>query len=239
MKMRTAALILSLATLTIPASAKELRTLVVTGGHGFETNLFYNLFKTNTALSCEFAEHPKVDPYFAPSNKWDVIVLYDYNARISDEGKTNFLAQLNAGTGLVVLHHAIVGFPTWDEYRNIIGAHYYLAATNINGVDKKRSGFTHGLHFTVHVVDPDHPVTRGVKDYELHDEVYRWFDVFDDCQPLLTTDEPQSDKVIGWAKTYGNARVVYLQSGHDHYAWDNPNFQKILDQALQWTARKN
>lgn len=221
------------------ASGNELRTLVITGGHGFETNQFFNLFQTNSALSCQFASHPNVDFWFSPSNKWDVIVLYDYNAKISDDGKTNFLAQLKAGAGLVVLHHAIVAFPAWDEYRNIIGARYYLAATNINGVEKKRSGFTHGLDFTIHIADPDHPVTRGVKDFAIHDETYRWFDVFDDCRPLLTTDEPQSNKVIGWAKTYGNARVVFIQSGHDHFAWDNPNFQKILNQAMHWTARKD
>ena len=146
---------------------------------------------------------------------------------------------MKSGTGLVVLHHAIVAFPTWDEYRTIIGAHYYLAKTNINGVEKPRSAAKHGMHFTIHVADPDHPVTRGVKDYEIHDEVYKWFDVYDDIHPLLTTDEPESNKVIGWSKTYGNARVVFMESGHDHFAWDNPNFQKILDQAIHWTARKD
>ncbi len=219
--------------------AGTLRVLVISGGHPFETNAFFDLFKTNAEITCQFAEHPNIEPSLDPSNKWDAIVLYDYNQKISDHGKTNFLAQLNTGTGLVVVHHAIVAFPGWDEYRAIVGAHYYLAKTNINGVEKPRSAFKHGMHFTIHVADPDHPVTRGVKDYEIHDEVYKWFDVYDDCHPLLTTDEPESNKIIGWSKTYGNARVVYMQSGHDHFAYENPNFQQILRQAIHWTAKKN
>jgi uncharacterized protein len=56
---------------------------------------------------------------------------------------------------------------------------------------------------------------------------------------LLTTDEPESNKVIAWAKTYKGARVVYIQSGHDHFAYENPSFQRILKQAIRWTAKEN
>jgi type 1 glutamine amidotransferase len=230
----------SLVLISSPAQAAEkLNVLVVTGGHPFEKGPFFELFKTNTALACQFVEHPNVDPSFATSNKYDAIVLYDYNQDISDAGKTNFLAQLKAGTGLVILHHAIVAFPRWDEYRNILGAHYYMAKTNLNGVEKPRSAYKHGVDFTIKVADPNHPVTRGVQDYQIHDETYNLFDVYEDCHPLLTTDEPLSNKVIGWAKTYGNARVFFMQSGHDHFAFYNPAFQRVLDQAIRWTARKD
>ena len=50
----------------------------------------------------------------------------------------------------------------------------------------------------------------------------------EECHPLLTTDEPESNKVIAWAKTYEGARVVYMQFGHDHFAYENPSFQQIL-----------
>ena len=89
------------------------------------------------------------------------------------------------------------------------------------------------------MADPNHPVTRGISDYEVHDETYNLFDVASDVHVLLTTQEPKSNKVIGWAKTYGPARVVYLQSGHDHFAYENPNFRKIVQQAIRWTARKD
>ena len=68
---------------------------------------------------------------------------------------------------------------------------------------------------------------------------YKWFDLAPGVHPLLTTDEPESNKVIAWAKTYQAARVVYIQSGHDHFGYENPNYQRILQQAIRWTARKD
>jgi len=56
--------------------------------------------------------------------------------------------------------------------------------------------------------------------------------------PLLTTDEPTSTKTIGWAHTYGKSRVAYLELGHDHLAYENPSYQRLLAQAIRWTAQK-
>ena len=44
--------------------------------------------------------------------------------------------------------------------------------------------------------------------------------------PLLTTDEPSSTPIIGWAKKYGKARVVTLQSGHDVPTFRESKLQK-------------
>jgi type 1 glutamine amidotransferase len=109
----------------------------------------------------------------------------------------------------------------------------------VDGVEKPRSAFKHGMHFKIHIADTDHPVTLGVKDFDMHDEVYKWFDVYPESPPLLTTDEPESNKVIGWTKTYEAARVVYLQSGHDHFAYENPNYQRLLRQAIRWAAKRD
>ena len=158
---------------------------------------------------------------------------------ISEQAKADFLDRLKDGKGLVVLHHAIANYQQWPEYAKIIGAKYYLEKTVVDGVPKARSVYEHGVHFKVHVADPGHPVTRGVKDFEVHDETYNLFDVFPGTHPLLTTEEPKSNKIIGWAKSYGAARVVYLQGGHDHFAYENPSFRKVIQQAIRWTAKKD
>ena len=221
-------------------SAGKIRVLVVTGGHGFEKPQFFKLFQDNPDITCQAVEHPNAHALLKAeaAKQYDVIVMYDFNQKISDEAKADFVARLKDGKGLVVLHHAIAAYPAWPEYWNIIGAHYYLAATNINGVAKPRSAWKEGMHFRIHVADPKHPVTQGVQDFDTHDETYKWFDVSEECHPLLTTDEPESNKVIAWAKTYRGARVVLIQSGHDHFAYENPSYQQILRQAIRWAARK-
>jgi type 1 glutamine amidotransferase len=222
------------------ASAK-IRVLVITGGHDFEHDAFFKLFDDNPGITYRAAEHPNAHALLRPeaSKNFDVLVLYDMHQEITDEGKTDFLARLREGKGLVVLHHAIASYQQWPEYSRVIGARYYLAPTTVDGVEKARSTYKHGMHFKLHIVDPAHPVTSGIQDFEIHDETYNLFDVASDVHPLLTTDEPESNKLIGWAKNYGPARVVYLQSGHDHFAYENENFQKILRQAIRWTAKRD
>jgi uncharacterized protein len=243
------AIVLSTFVLAVAAPAAEpaqqsqgkIRVLLVTGGHGFEKEPFFKLFKDNPDITYQAVEHPNAYGMFKAekASQYDVIVTYDYGQQIPEEAKADLVARLKEGKGMVVLHHAIAAYPAWPEYWKIIGAHYYLAATNINGVAKARSGWKEGLHFRIHIADSNHPVTRGVSDFDTHDEAYKWFDVAEDCHPLLTTDEPESNKVIAWAKTYEGTRVVFMQSGHDHFAYENPSFQQILRQAIQWTARKS
>jgi type 1 glutamine amidotransferase len=224
-----------------PASGAKIRVLVVTGGHDFEKEPFFQVFKDNPDITFKAVEHPNAQALFKAdvAKDYDVLVFYDMHQEITDEAKADLLARLKDGKGLVVLHHAVADYQTWPEYAKIIGAKYYLEKTVVNGVEKARSAYKHGMHFTLHVADPAHPVTKGVKDYEIHDETYKWFDVADGVHPLLTTDEPESNHVLAWAKTYENARVVYMQSGHDHFAYENPNFRQVLRQAIAWTAKRD
>jgi type 1 glutamine amidotransferase len=218
----------------------KIRVLIFTGGHSYETNLFFQIFEENPDITFQKAQHPNAHALLKAdaARQWDVLVLYDMHQEITDEAKADFLARLNEGKGLVVLHHAIANYQEWPEYWKIIGARYYLKPMVVNGVAKARSAYQHGVDISVHVADPDHPVVKGIQDYVIHDETYKLFDVAEECHPLLTTEEPLSNKVICWAKTYAAARVVYLQSGHDHSAWDNPNYRQILRQAIRWVAQK-
>ena len=231
---------LSFAAAPLKALPKKIRVLLVTGGHPFEKEAFFKLFQDNPDITYQAVVHPNAHAMLKAdaAKQYDVIVTYDYGQKITEEAKADFVARLKDGKGLVVLHHAIAAYPAWPEYWNIIGAHYYLAPTNIHGVFKPRSAAKEGMDFRIHIADPNHPVTRGLSDFDTHDEAYKWFDVARECHPLLTTDEPESNNVIAWSKTYKGTRVVYIQSGHGHTAYENPSFQQLLRQAIRWTARK-
>ncbi|HWW01602.1 MAG TPA: ThuA domain-containing protein [Candidatus Acidoferrum sp.] len=219
----------------------KVRILVITGGHDFEQEPFFQVFKDNPDITYKAVEHPNAQALFKAdaAKDYDVLVFYDMHQEITDEAKADLVARLKDGKGLVVLHHAIADYQNWPEYEKIIGAKYYLEKTVVNGVEKARSAYKHGMHFTLHVTDPAHSITKGVKDYEIHDETYKWFDVARDVHPLLTTEEPESNHVVAWAKTYENARVAYMQSGHDHFAYENPSFRQVLRQAINWAAKRD
>lgn len=223
------------------AAEAKIRALVVTGGHKFEQEQFLEIFKSFEDVNFEWREHPNAQELFAPekAGAYDVVVLYDMWQKIDEATQANFLRLLKDGKGLVVLHHAIADYNDWDKYAQVIGAKYYLKDTVVNGEKKVRSLWKHGVTLTVKVADPSHPVTRGLSDFQIQDETYNLFDVSPSVKPLLTTAEPTSGPMIGWTKEQDQSRIVYIQLGHDHLAYENPNYRKLVHQAIQWTARRD
>jgi type 1 glutamine amidotransferase len=73
-----------------------------------------------------------------------------------------------------------------------------------------------------------------MKDFDLFDETYKGYWIEPGVTPILTTTDTTSNRVIGWTKTYGRARIVTLQSGHDSPTFQNPDFRQLLKQAIDW-----
>ena len=112
---------------------------------------------------------------------------------------------------------------------------------------------------------PDHPVTRGVKPFEIQDEWYyhmRFSDQMTRVTPILTAmppkeslsrpDGPHSgnphvrkavleDKQpqhLAWAFVRGDGvgRGVGFTGGHFHKNWQNDDFRKVILNGIAWSA---
>lgn len=220
----------------IPAE-KQIRILVITGGHGYKVKEFNQMFNSlGDKFSYQVAELPGAYDMFLPENrdKYDVLVFYHMWQKISDDQAINFAECIREGKPLVVLHHSICAFDNWPEYFNIIGGKYFHSPTIVNGKEYAACSYIHDIHFNVKIVDPENPVTKGLKDFEIFDETYKGYYVEDGVTPLLTTNEPSSNNILGWSKQYGKARIVTLQSGHDVPTFENTNFRKLLKQSVEW-----
>jgi uncharacterized protein len=142
----------------------------------------------------------------------------------NDKQQENFLKLLDKGVGLLVLHHAIYGYRPWPEFQKIVGVTSWLSGAK-DGVDMK-----------IHVEDAKHPITQGLSDFAITDEVYKGHGLDPKCHVLLTTDEPSNSKWIAWVHTYRKSPVCYFQLGHDAKAYSNPGFAAFLGRAIRWTA---
>jgi len=217
--------------------AAPIRIMVITGGHDFEKEKFNLMLSSlGPSISFQILELPAAFDMFRPENrnKYDVLVFYHMWQKISAEEARIFDDCIRQGKPLVVLHHSICAFDEWPLYWEIIGGKYFHTQTTYKGKVYGPCSYIHDVHFTVRIADRTHPVTRGLEDFQIFDETYKGYYVSEDATPLLTTDEPSSTPVIGWAKSYGKARVVVLQSGHDVPTFENPNFRKLLKQSIEW-----
>ena len=216
------------------------RVLIVTGGHEFEKASFFKMFEENPKITVKAVEHPNAYEWFKPEHAgdYDVILLYDMCQNLPPEAQTNLLALLKSGKGLVALHHSLCSYQDWPEYEKIIGGKYHLAKWSDAAGEKPASTYKHGVDFMVKVSAAPHPVTRGLKDFAIHDETYGLTTVTADVLPLLSTDETTSGRTLAWAKSYEKARVVYCALGHDHTAYENPSLRQFIAQAIEWTVGK-
>ena len=97
--------------------------LLVTKGHPFEREPFFQIFDEMAGVDWTHVEQPAAQALFSceEASRFDAFVLYDMpGIRFSpDDGpeflepparyKQNFLELLEAGHGFVFLHHAIAG----------------------------------------------------------------------------------------------------------------------------------
>ena len=84
-----------------------------------------------------------------------------------------------------------------------------------------------------------HPVTAGVETFTVHDEQY--FMAMNDsaAEFFLHSRSKHGVQPAGWARTEGEGRVCVLTPGHNVEVWQHPLFQKLLSNALRWTAKLN
>jgi type 1 glutamine amidotransferase len=215
-----------------PASraAHPLRVQVVTGGHPFDPE-FYELFVDRPDLEVTVTGHP--DAYTRELRKeTDVLVLYDLISEISDQKRDNLRAFLEAGRGLVVLHHAIADFGSWPWWsEQVVGGKYLLQPE----AGRPASTYKHGEDVFVRAVGT-HAITRGLAPLHLRDETYHGMWISPRANVLLETTNPTSDGPVAWVGPYSKSRVVYIQLGHDRVAQQNPDYQELVHRAVLWAA---
>ncbi|MDQ3011447.1 MAG: ThuA domain-containing protein [Acidobacteriota bacterium] len=204
------------------------RALVVTGGHDHDSE-FYSVFDDEN-IKAVVDPHPAV---FGGDirKRADVLVLYDMMKTLDEKRRKNLQAFVENGKGVVVLHHAIgdnVDWPWW--YEEVVGGRYLFEP--VNG---KAGSYKHDVDLTIKPA-MQHPILKGITPFHIHDETYKNLWISPKVKVLLTTDNPTSDGPVAWISPYEKSRVVYIQLGHDRNANLNPNWQRLVRNAIQWAA---
>jgi type 1 glutamine amidotransferase len=222
------------------ATAARKNILIVTGGHDFDREAFYQLFKSFGDVTFEERVHPLGDNALSPAwcKPFDVLLFYDMNQTLSEQQKAAFVQTLQQGTGVIFMHHALAGYQDWPEYEKILGGKYYLKAEEKEGRTIPASTYRHDVDVPVTVVDSAHPVTKGMTSFVIHDEVYGGYTNLSTVHVLLKTDHRESSPSLAWTNTYAKSRIVFLQLGHDRHSYENPNLRKLVRQAIEWVSSR-
>ena len=252
--------------------------LVVTRGHPFERDNFFNMIDS-LGFDWSHIEHPAAQSFFKKENlkKFDAILFYDmpglnfeeinneskFFIKPPQEYKDDFLERLSEGKGCVFLHHSIAGWPIWDEYSNIIGGKFLYKTGNIKGKKSPDSGYRHFVNYKVSSVG-EHPITKGISDFEIEDELYLSHVFENDINPILKSnytfvrdnfysatnalngklnsnegwDHPDGSNIVGWTKSYKKSAITYLQFGDGVKSYENKNVRLLLKRSINWVVKE-
>jgi type 1 glutamine amidotransferase len=140
--------------------------------------------------------------------------------------------------GSVLFYHNVTYIsPHNDDFRDVLGA----VTQNHPPIRK----------FKVKIVNPDHPITRGVSDFIVTDEQHFMTYQKDPKHLLLQSVNEDgltftnqgkdlgTTSAAGWAYDYGKGRVCYLAPGHLLTDLWNPEYEKLQKNAVKWLMRQS
>ena len=208
---------------------------VITGAKTHDVIGFARLFRRLEGVDC-YVQH--LDDFAAAPEEvrdgYDVLLFYFMPpGEPVDEGLPGYRGKPRAalsrlgqtGQGIVILHHALLAYPTWPFWGKLVGI-----------ADRTLHGYSHDETLAIQVNASAHTITQGLARWTIIDETYDIADADPDNEVLLTVDHPANATTLAWTRSHGNSRVFCLQLGHDAQAWADSNFQTILDRGIAWSA---
>ncbi len=173
----------------------------------------------------KLAEH---DVIVSNWNSWNNVQVEE---KWSPELRDAYLEYVRSGKGHVAVHAGSSSFYDWPEMQNLYGAFWDKGVTSHPGI------FT----FSVRMTASEHPITKGVPDFEIRDELWIKPGIKPHTTVLAESFNPREGGGGTWepsliAHSFGEGRSTTLLLGHDVTAMRNQGFATLLLRATEWAA---
>ncbi len=262
-----------------PRYQAPIRALAIVQGHPFDRSAFGEMLESFTDLCVSCVDQPAAQKLLNPEALADIdtLILHDMpglDFRVAPAERPalrppsldlqqSLRAVLNAGIGIVALHHALAGWPQWAEYGQWLGGRFLYGPDARPDSAQPSSGYRKDVRYRASRCDGMHPVLDGVPEsFELTDELYLCRVDESGMTPLLRADaefgaekfvsaetaargetggadafqHPPGSNLIAWARQALASRVVYLQPGDASATYAHPVYRQLLHNAIRWTA---
>jgi type 1 glutamine amidotransferase len=146
--------------------------------------------------------------------------------------RENLRRYVEQGGGLMSVHFACGAWHSeWPEFQNIVGRVWH-------GQGPRKPQHDARGPFTVRIVDKNHAIARGLRDFETDDELYTCLtgDLPIQVIAVATSKVDKKDHPMGFVREYGKGRVFLTTLGHDVRAFTNSCVPQLMRQGCAWTA---
>lgn len=210
------------------------RALVISGGGRF-ADPWHPFDKTSAALA-QIAEqagavvevNSDADEAFARLEPFDLIVV-NVGDPVEDDPQRDpalrgsLLAYLQRGGALLSMHISSASLRFVPEWGAIVGGVWVRGTTRHPEYGRNRI-----------CVRSSDPLVAGLSDFDIDDEVYSYFGLEPDVEPLLVHQYEGIEHPLFWKRTWGTSRVAYDALGHDEEAFKPADHTELLRRTVGW-----
>ncbi|MFW9819432.1 MAG: ThuA domain-containing protein [Candidatus Thorarchaeota archaeon] len=213
----------------------KIRLLIVSGGASFENTIFRN-FSVIDEIEWTHIDSDKEAFKEDLREKYDVLIMYNLNQNPDENVKSNLKQFIESSKGIIILHHAIATYNSWQWwYEKVVGGRYLMQP---DGDLPSSKYMSHQEIIGIPV--GNHPITSSLKGLPVHlyDETYKNMWLSPEIKVVLQTNLFTSDKPLIWISPYEKSRVVVIIPGHGWGAHYNLGFRNLLKDAILWVGYK-
>jgi putative membrane-bound dehydrogenase-like protein len=182
-------------------------------------------------------------PTAAQLEQTDVLVIHAPDGmRIVGENRANFEKFLQRGGGVVVLHAGVVSGDQHEWCKSIIGGAWRWPTAEL-----PRERATKWLEGDVGLcwLDEEHPISRGLSNFDWKDEIYYDLDLAPDIGVLASSFHnvhiiaPQlwtyEKTLAGGSQPY---RAFVSLPGHEYESFNTPQYRTVLLRGIAWAGKR-
>lgn len=192
-------------------------------------------FEVSVTRNIEKLAPAKLKDYDVIVSNWN---LYRHRRGIpehlqwSEELRAAYIDFVKNGGGHVAFHAGTSTFYEWEDYQKV-------------GIATWRNGTTHGPShtFEVRMEEVEHPVTAGLGNFKMWDELWQKLDVADKDAQVLTSsycakeykgrDVWEPSTFVG---QFGEGRTAYTSFGHEVRSFEKPQLRVLFARLIEWAA---
>lgn len=223
--------------LEAPAKNARKHVLIITGddypGHVWRETApaLAGVLRQDERLAVSITEAPAMigSPLLSA---YDAVVVHfkNYAERtpLTPEYGENLADYASSGKGLVLTHFACGAFQEWDGFEQLAGR---VWNPELRGHDPYGA-------FQVEVTDTAHPVTQGMVDFTVTDELYTCLDGETAMAVLCEAVSKVDGKTypIAFIVPEQKGRVFHCVLGHDATVYANPDTAALFRRGTAWAA---
>lgn len=232
-------------------SAPARRALVVRGGwdghQPVEATDMFLPFLREHGFEVRIEDSPAVYADAGYMAGVDLVVQCMTMSTIEREQFEGLRAAVENGTGLTGWHGGIAdSYRAESDYLTLIGGHF---GCHPGKHPDERTGeqSDNYVPYTVNLLPEasEHPITRGIEDFDLFTEQYwvladSYIDVLATTTQKVRDWDPWHREVTSpaiWTRRWGKGRIVVTTPGHHVDVLEHPSVRTIIERGMLWAAR--